>query len=150
MDSTSLSFSLSLPLLERNPRTDNSLNRTMRFLDTYPRASFFFPLSFLHFLFFLRSLSPPSFPPPNAVCTRYTTGHRSLLTRDRTHTPLSHPHSSPNGRSLWKREGGRETVHIIGSSPQLGPVGTGCSASKDSSPALPLPPGPKGKEIRAS
>lgn len=139
MDSHPISLSLSPPPLERNPRTDNSLNHTMRFLDTYPRASFIFPLSFLHFLFFLRSLSPPSlfFPPKRGLhALHYWTS--ILLTRDRTHTPLSHPHSS----SIFVKEAGRRGAYNW---VQLGPVGL--PASKDSS--SPFPSGLKEKEIWA-
>lgn len=146
----SLFLSSFLPPLERNPRTDNSLNRTMRFLDTYPRASFIFPLSFLHFLFFLRSLSPspslslPSFLPPSpkrglhAFALR---GHRSLLTRDRTH------HATFSSAflaewSIFRERGGKEGDGAY-NWVQLGPAGA-CSASKDSS----LPPSPPSRASR--
>lgn len=90
------------------------------------------------FLFAFAFTPPSLFLPPKRGLHALHYWTSILLTRDRTHTPLSHPHSS----SIFVKEAGRRGAYNW---VQLGPVGQ--PASKDSS--SPFPSGLKEKEIWA-
>lgn len=148
MDSISLSLSLSPP--SRTKSEDWQLSQPHDAVFRHLSACIILFSSFLPTFPFLFAFAfTPLFPPSKRGlhALHYWT---SILANAWPYTHATFSSAFLAEWSIFVKEGGRETVHIIGSSPQLGPVGTGCSASKDSSPALPLPPGPKGKEIRAS